>query len=51
MEIFSTVNAHVRYAAELNKGRKHALKKSFWSGFFGGMFFQILLAYLACGLL
>ncbi|GMT26871.1 hypothetical protein PFISCL1PPCAC_18168 [Pristionchus fissidentatus] len=40
-----------RYRDSLGKGQQHALRKSFWSGFFGGFFFFILQAYLGCAIL
>ncbi|GMS99753.1 hypothetical protein PENTCL1PPCAC_21928 [Pristionchus entomophagus] len=40
-----------RYRDSLSRGKKHALRKSFWSGFFGGFFFFILQGYLGCGVL
>ncbi|GMR44901.1 hypothetical protein PMAYCL1PPCAC_15096, partial [Pristionchus mayeri] len=39
-----------RYRDSLLRGKKHALRKIFWGGFFGGIFFFILQTYLGCGI-
>ncbi|CAJ0951470.1 unnamed protein product, partial [Mesorhabditis belari] len=40
-----------KYSDELAKGKKFAVEKGFWSGFFGGLFFCVLFAFLGCGML
>ncbi|WKX93307.1 hypothetical protein Q1695_010952 [Nippostrongylus brasiliensis] len=40
-----------RYATELERGKKYAIWKGFWSGFLGGLFFFVLFAFLGCGML
>lgn len=40
-----------RYTAELEKSRKIAVWKGFWSGLLGGLFFFILFSFLGCGML
>ncbi|UMM42746.1 hypothetical protein L5515_018454 [Caenorhabditis briggsae] len=40
-----------RYRVELNKGRKFAIWKGFWSGLYGGLFFFWLFAFQGCGFL
>ncbi|CAI5455646.1 unnamed protein product [Caenorhabditis angaria] len=40
-----------KYSAELDKGRKIAVWKGFWSGLFGGLFFFWLFAFMGTGLL
>ncbi|CAI4228592.1 unnamed protein product [Auanema sp. JU1783] len=40
-----------RYRDALSKGKKHAMTKSFWSGFLGGVFYVILFLFMGSGLL
>ncbi|ULT83475.1 hypothetical protein L3Y34_012601 [Caenorhabditis briggsae] len=40
-----------KYEKHLNSGKRHAIIGGFWSGFFGGMFFFWLLAFMGCGIL
>jgi len=40
-----------RYEEQLSAGKRFAVEKSFWSGFFGGLFFFLLYAFFAAGFL
>ncbi|KAF1748490.1 hypothetical protein GCK72_024957 [Caenorhabditis remanei] len=40
-----------KYEEHLNSGKKHAIIGGFWSGFFGGLFFFWLMAFMGCGIL
>ncbi|CAI2356228.1 unnamed protein product [Caenorhabditis sp. 36 PRJEB53466] len=40
-----------KYENELNCGKKHAVMGGFWSGFFGGLFFFWLIAFVGTGVL
>uniref|UniRef100_A0A1I7X6P2 Multidrug resistance protein 1 n=1 Tax=Heterorhabditis bacteriophora TaxID=37862 RepID=A0A1I7X6P2_HETBA len=40
-----------RYRKELSKSGKHSVTSSFWSGFWGGLFFVVLFAFIGFGYL